>query len=83
MVLKGRVAGAADVFVPQRAIFVMADTKLLACSERPGDNCPLPWDLCCETPETLKENTATVQLVGADGKPLKMELHNTELGMFE
>ncbi|HYG77973.1 MAG TPA: hypothetical protein VEK08_23410 [Planctomycetota bacterium] len=74
VVMKGRIAGDKDVFVPQRAMFVLADTKLLACSERPGDNCPYPWDLCCETPETLKESTATVQLVDANGKPLKMDL---------
>ena len=38
------------------------------------DHCATPWDYCCEPPESITAGTATVQFVGADGKPLAVEL---------
>ncbi len=70
--VQGRIGGRTAPFVPGRAIFILADGRLVACSERSGDKCKTPWDFCCETPDSLKANTATVQIVGADGKPLKV-----------
>ncbi|MFW5681973.1 MAG: hypothetical protein ACOC1G_03120, partial [Phycisphaeraceae bacterium] len=32
-----------------------------------GDGCPAPWDYCCEAPETIRANAATVQLLDEDG----------------
>ena len=40
----------------------------------PDDNCPTPWDMCCEDKKTIAANSVTVQVVGADGRPLKAEL---------
>jgi hypothetical protein len=70
--IRGRIGGRAAPFVKGRAIFFLADARLVACNEKPGDTCKVPWDFCCETPESLKANTATIQIVGTDGKPLKV-----------
>jgi hypothetical protein len=37
----------------------------------PGDKCETPWDACCDSPEDKKRATATIQIVGADGRVLK------------
>jgi hypothetical protein len=69
--IAGRVAGRKDPFVKGRAVFLIADSSLKACSEREGDTCKTPWDLCCESAETLKANLATIQILGSDKKPIK------------
>ena len=45
-----------------------------ACSDNPDDKCKTPWDYCCETPETIAEHQATIQVVDAGGQPLKLSL---------
>lgn len=70
--IRGRIGGRAAPFVKGRSIFLLADARLVACNEKPGDTCKVPWDFCCETPESLKANTASIQILGADGKPLKV-----------
>jgi uncharacterized lipoprotein YajG len=70
--LTGRIMGNAQPFVEGRAVFILGDPELLtACSDRPGDNCETPWDVCCDTAEDKKRGTATVQISGADGRVLK------------
>ncbi len=64
-----RVGGRAACFVPSAAVFVVADPILEDCIQK-GDGCPKPWDYCCEPKERLRDNTATVRLVDADGNPL-------------
>lgn len=70
--ITGRIGGRKEPFVKNRAMFFLVDPSLKACSENPGDTCKFPWDFCCETPETMKACMATIQIVGADGKPLKV-----------
>lgn len=67
VVLQGRVKD----FVDGRAVFTIMDSSIPSCSDVPGDNCPTPWDYCCETKESIVANTATVQLVDEEGKPYK------------
>ena len=43
----------------------------LRLNETPGDNCETPWDACCDSPEDKKRGTATIQILGADGRVLK------------
>jgi hypothetical protein len=72
IVLSGRVMGADNPFVAGRAAFVLGDPALLTtCNERPGDECPSPWDTCCDTPEAKRDGTATIQVLGADGRVAK------------
>ncbi len=70
--LHGRILGNAKPFVEGRAVFMLGDPKVLtACSDVPGDKCETPWDACCDSPEDKKRATATIQIIGADGRVLK------------
>jgi hypothetical protein len=70
VVVTGRVGGARKVFVDDYAAFSIVDAKIPACSDNKGDECKTPWDYCCETPDTMKANALSVELV-TDGKLLK------------
>jgi hypothetical protein len=72
--IHGRLGGSEDPFINHRAIFTLVDTALPACSDTPGDACTSPWDYCCEDATDLARKTATVQIVGPDGQPLKMDV---------
>ena len=72
VVIEAKIGGRAEPFVKNRAVFMVADRKLKSCDEIPGDNCPKPWDYCCEPPESKKVNMMTVQFADKDGKPLKV-----------
>jgi len=74
VVLTGRIGGRKDPFVSGRAMFMLSDRSIPACNEKHNDGCPTPWDYCCEPKETVLGGTLTVQIVGADGKPLKTGL---------
>jgi hypothetical protein len=74
VVLQGRIGGRVEPFVDGAAVFLLADKSMKACNELPGDGCPTPWDYCCEPRDSLAAKTATVQVVDADGKPLRVGL---------
>ena len=74
VVIRGQIGGDKTPIVSQRAIMNIVDMKLPACNVNPEDNCKTPWDFCCETPETLHANTASIQFTGPDGRPLKVDL---------
>jgi len=70
--LKGRVMGSAKPFVEGRAVFILGDPeKLTACNTNPDDSCKTPWDTCCDPSELIKQSTAVIQIVDAEGKVLK------------
>ncbi len=71
---EARVGGRGEPFVDNRAVMVVIDPSLPSCKDRHGDVCPIPWDYCCEAPESLVANTATVQWVGDDGTPQPLSL---------
>ncbi len=70
VVIRGRIGGGVDPFVEGRAVFTVADLAMPPCS----DHCPTPWDYCCEPASDRAAKTVTVQVVGADGKPMKVTL---------
>ena len=75
VVVRGRVGGSVSPFVEGRASFQLIDTSLKACGEsNPADTCRTPWDFCCEEPKEVAAHSASVQVVGADGKPLRSAL---------
>jgi hypothetical protein len=55
-------------------MMVVIDPAIPSCADNEGDTCKTPWDYCCETPDDLVRGKATVQFVGADGKPLALSL---------
>lgn len=69
IVLVGRIGGDVNPWVEGRAAFSLVDLSAKACSDIPGDNCPTPWDYCCETDKLVKGKTL-IKLVGDDGKPV-------------
>lgn len=70
--ISGRVMGNVSPFVDGRAAFILGDPAVLtACSDRPDDECKTPWDTCCDTKEDRQRGTATIQVVGDDGRVLK------------
>lgn len=64
----GRIGGRENPWINGRAAFTIVDPAARACSDIPGDGCPTPWDYCCES--DLGEKSATVKVVGTDGKPV-------------
>lgn len=79
VVLVGRIGGSTKPFATERASFTLADRALKVCGEdNPDDKCKTPWDYCCEPRNVITANTVTVQVVDADGKPLKAELNGTK-----
>ncbi|NNC87761.1 MAG: hypothetical protein HKN82_04785 [Akkermansiaceae bacterium] len=68
----GKIMGRREPFVDGRALVVIGDpAALTSCDLRPGDSCATPWDVCCDEPAVIRKSIATVQVVDADGSPLK------------
>ncbi|MGJ8698217.1 MAG: hypothetical protein ACSHYF_17990 [Verrucomicrobiaceae bacterium] len=68
----GDILGSMDVFMDNRAVMILGDPKkLTACNLIPGDECPTPWDVCCDDPDVITASIVTVQAVDDAGKPLK------------
>jgi hypothetical protein len=74
VVLRGRIGGSKEPFVPGRAIFTLMGRGLKACNENPDDKCSVPWDYCCETKEDILANSVTVQVVDAKGQLLRTDM---------
>ncbi|MCA9124911.1 MAG: hypothetical protein KDB11_32265 [Planctomycetales bacterium] len=65
--LVGTIGGSSEPFVDGLAAFTIVDPKVPYCS--PDEGCPTPWDYCC-TQDQVKENIATVKVVGESGSPV-------------
>jgi len=74
VVVRGRVGGSNEPFTVGRAIFTFMDMSLPACGPGRMDDCPTPWDYCCEPRAAITKNIATVQVVGSDGAPIRADL---------
>lgn len=66
VVVVGRIGGDENPWIEGRAAFSIVDGSLNACSDIPGDDCPKPWDYCCET-HKLPTSTALVKVVDDNG----------------
>jgi hypothetical protein len=75
VVVRGRVGGSRTPVVDGRATFQLVDASLKACGEGTAmDECKTPWDYCCSEPKEIAAHSATVQVVGPDGRPLRAAL---------
>jgi hypothetical protein len=72
--VRGRIGGRAKPLNADAPVFVMMDPAIPSCADEPGDNCPTPWDYCCEPRASIAANSATVQLVDAEGNPIEADL---------
>ena len=78
IVVVGRIGGSESPFVDGRAVFTIVDPALVACSDMDDpDHCKTPWDYCCEDRAKMRAGTATVEVAGADGKPLALTLRGS------
>jgi len=68
------VGGEVSVFVPGRAIVKVIDAEIENLCLGQADSCKTPWDYCCETAENLQRHRATVKVVDARGKTLRVDL---------
>ena len=60
VIVQGRIKDLID----GQAVFTIADSSMKSCKDN-GENCPTPWDFCCESKATITKNTATVKVVEA------------------
>ena len=67
--VRARIGGRKQPVTPGSPAFTVMDLAIPHCGESADDHCATPWDYCCETPEQIRANAATVQLVAADGGP--------------
>jgi len=74
IVVRGRIGGQKEPLAANRAVMSVEDLSLPTCDKSPMKACETPWDSCCETRETVAAKSATVQVLGSDGKPLKTGL---------
>lgn len=73
--MAGKVMGRMDPFIDGRALAVLGDpAAITSCDLRSCDSCATPWDVCCDDVDAIKASTATIQIVDADGRPLKQGL---------
>ncbi len=72
--IRGRIGGRAKPMSENVALFIMMDPAIPSCADGDDDHCPIPWDYCCETPETIMANSVTVQVMGGDGSVLPVNL---------
>lgn len=70
--LRGRVGGTEKPLADDRAMLTLIDPTVITCETMPDDACPTPWDACCDPDAAAK--SATIQVVGPDGRPLKAPL---------
>lgn len=71
----GRIGGGKTPWIDGRAAFSVVDRSLKPCSDVPGDNCPTPWDYCCQT-DKLPNATALIKVVDAHGQLVKTAAKN-------
>jgi hypothetical protein len=72
VVVVGRIGGSQNPWVEGRAAFSIVDTALVPCNEREDDDCPYPWDYCCDT-DKLPTSTALVKFVDDAGSLIKSD----------
>lgn len=70
ILIVGRIGGSENPWIDGRAAFSIVDGSLKACSDIEGDNCPIPWDYCCETSK-LPTASALVKIVDENGDLVK------------
>lgn len=68
------IGGRVRPFVDNRSIMMVVQATMSNPCNISGDHCKTPWDYCCTPTQTLTNNLATVQIIDAQGQPLKVNL---------
>ena len=67
MIVEGAICGILEPFTSNRAMFILGDLSIKTCDKTPGDNCPTPWDACCEDRKKIISGSLTVRLLDENG----------------
>lgn len=70
VIVTGRIGGVLHPFSETHAVVTLIDDEVHTCERDPDDECPTPWDACCEDPAKLKAMRLTVQFTDEEGEPL-------------
>ena len=63
LIVTGFIGGRKDPFSANRASFILGDNKIKTCDKILDDNCPTPWDACCEDRKKILDGTMNIQIV--------------------
>lgn len=78
VVIKAVVGGRKKVFVSSRAVITVIDASVENPCLKEDGHCAKPWDYCCSPSEQLLSNMASVHILGADNRPLVIDLNTVE-----
>ncbi|MFC1652281.1 hypothetical protein ACFL3F_01040 [Planctomycetota bacterium] len=76
--IKAVVGGRLQAFVANRAVMTVIDATVDNPCTGKDDHCQTPWDYCCTPPDQLLPQMASVQILGADNRPLAVDLTTIE-----
>lgn len=62
LIVEGFIGGRREPFSKNRASFILGDNSLQTCDKIPVDNCPTPWDACCEDRKKIISGCLNVQI---------------------
>jgi len=83
VVLRGIIGGSAQPMSDESPVLRVVDTGLYNLCTAEDDHCSTPWDYCCADQAELASNAATVQVVNADGAPVRDSLREHGLGELD
>jgi hypothetical protein len=69
VVVEGRIGGDVNPWIDGQAAFNIADPSFKPCNEIEGDDCPTPWDYCCQS--DLNSGKALVKIVDGSGNVVR------------
>jgi hypothetical protein len=55
-------------YTERAAPFELVEKSFVPCYKKPGEDCPTPWDFCCDD---YKPTMIVVEPIGPDGKVIK------------
>ncbi len=70
VVLRGIIGGRKAPITEDSPVFMLVDSGLHNECTVEADHCATPWDYCCQPPEAITENSATIQIVGHAGESI-------------
>ncbi|QKK09469.1 MAG: hypothetical protein HND58_15730 [Planctomycetota bacterium] len=71
--IRARIGGRSKPITADSPVFLVMDMEVPSCADMEEDHCATPWDYCCEAQESIKANSATVQIVGPDGSTIETD----------
>jgi len=74
VVVRAVVGGRIKPIVEGRASAAIVDAGLYNKCTAEDDHCETPWDYCCQPPETVTDQLATLQVVDEDGRIVAADL---------